>query len=255
MEKRKLLITSIFGILLSFFMLSSVSAYYSSANTILDSVVNAWEPVLRAILGGDDWSGMFLFEKLLLLIILICLVYISIGTIPIFNNQKGVKWIISIVVPLIGVRYMNYEWIAAVILQYQALAIILTTILPFALFVFFLYNLGWDSSTLRRIGWSLFIVVYFGLWSTTQLAANATMYLWTIAVAIVCFIFDKKIQKYFTKNSGKEAEENIKADMAIEAWKKYQQALEVYEKSGGTNKLAERQAKKYHDFLKKHGLL
>jgi hypothetical protein len=153
------------------------------------------QPILQALFGGFGWNGLYLFERLLLFILLIAVVYVALSRVPLFedNERKSIRWVISIIIPLIGIRYINYEWMSAIILQYTALAVILTCILPFLIYFYFVYNMGGESGALRKIMWALFIGIYLGLYSTAELNADPTIYLWTVVVSAVCFFIDGKI--------------------------------------------------------------
>ena len=205
MVKKRALMFLIFGLMASLVasLISSVSAagFYVSSRDISQSVINSWvnflEPILQALFGGYGWSGMFLFERLLLFILLIAVISVALTKVPLFgdDDRKAVRWVITIIVPLIGMRYINFEWLSAIILQYRALAIILTAVIPFIIYFYFLYNVDSDYGALRKVGWLLFIGIYAGLWSTTENDANATIYIWTVVAAILCLVFDNLIMR------------------------------------------------------------
>jgi hypothetical protein len=199
MEKRKIVFAGIFGALLVSLLAQVVSAYgfyFGGPGMLIDSMVRTWEPLLQALLGGFGWSGMYLFERLLLFILLLTLIYLILGKVPLFEKQKATKWVVAVIVPLIGIRYIDYAWLSSIIMQYRFLAIILTSILPFILFFFFIYNLGWDYPMLRKAGWIMFIGVYIGLWSTVG-AEDSPIYLWTLVAGLVCLIGDGRIERYY----------------------------------------------------------
>jgi len=189
----------LFGILLMNF--ASAYFYFPDARSLTQSVIDAYvdvgEPILQALFGGyGGWSGFLLFERFLLFILLLSLIYVVLGRVEIFEEQKAVRWVIAIIVPLIGMRFVDYEWLSAVLLQYQVLAIAMTAILPFFIYFFFLYSMALDYPIPRKLGWIFFGVVYIGLWSTTMSESASQIYFWTIAAVVVCLIFDKKIENY-----------------------------------------------------------
>lgn len=190
-------------VLIGLSMISFASAYYfPSARQVSESVittyVDVFEPFLRALLGGNDWTGLLLFEKLLLFILLMAVIYAATGNLSLFEEHKAVRWAISIIVPLIGVRYMNYDWVNTVITQYQVVAIAITSLLPFMVYFVFLHN-GIDSSMFRRVGWLLFILVYLGLWTTTESEGTSAIYFWTLIAAVVFAWFDGTIHGWYAK--------------------------------------------------------
>jgi hypothetical protein len=191
------------------------SAYYlPSARTITESTVQAFvdvfEPILDAVFGGTSYSSYLLFEKLLLFLILLGIVYVAVGFVPMLEEQPFVRWIVAIIVPLLGVRFLEEGWLVTIILQYQVLAIALTSVLPFIIYFFFLQNVGTNYSSIRKIGWVLFIVVYLGLWSTVENAAYSSIYFWTMIVSLLFLLFDGTIHQYFLNQEMKAIGANSK---------------------------------------------
>jgi hypothetical protein len=179
------------------------------------------EPFLQAFLGGYDYTGYLLFEKFLLFILLMSLVYVSVKNIPVFKDQKWVIWTISIIVPIIGVRFLDFEWLNTVFMQYQVLAVALSGILPFIIYLFFLHNAfqGPGYSATRKIGWVFFIVVYYGLWSTSRENNYGEVYFWTMLISVLFLFLDGTIQRALMKQKWAESfnEELGKAVASLEA--------------------------------------
>jgi len=99
--------------------------------------VSDWAaPFLQAIFGGAD-SGMLLFEKFLIFILLLCLVYLSLKNISLFEDQKTILWVVAIIVPVLAVRFLNISWVNTIIFQYELLGIVLAGVFPFLIFFFF----------------------------------------------------------------------------------------------------------------------
>lgn len=191
------IVFSLMSNLVSAYWGSSYGGYFGSA---IDSVVRAWEPIFAAIFGGFGWNGMYLFERVLLFVVLMIVVYLALLRVPVFegDDKKTFRWVAAIIIPLIGIRWINYEWLNAIILQYTFLAILLTTILPFLLYFFFIYSMYLDS-WLRKIAWIFFIGIYIGLWSTSVGQTNSTIYLWTLVAALICLFMDKKIAGWYIR--------------------------------------------------------
>ena len=244
-----------FVFILAILSLSFVSAYNGAfdlrraSEGVIEIVVDGIEPLAQAILGGEDYYGTLLFEKLILFTILLSIVYISLKNFPIFQENKPVIWIVSIAVPLIAIRFINFVWLNTIILQYQVLGVAILGILPFLIYLFFLHNAS-DSSTVRKIGWIFFIVVYFGLWSTSEGETYGQVYFWTMILSLVFLLIDKTIHRYMTlqrmrgagstdiiQHVGKIKEEIIKAaDLPLPQREKdklirgLQKRLKVYQK-------------------------
>jgi hypothetical protein len=201
MRKEGLLGIFVFACFVFALTLSSVSAApYSNFREIsqgmIDFYVDIGEPILTALFGGGTWSGIYLFEKLLIFIIVLALVYLILGKFPLFEDQKGIRWIVAIIVPLLGVRYMDVSWVESIIGQYTFLAVIFTAIIPFLLYFFFIYNIAGDHGIIRKLGWLIFVGIYFGLWSGVS-DSRAGIYFWTFVAALVCLLGDNLIQKRY----------------------------------------------------------
>jgi hypothetical protein len=176
---------------------------------LINFFVNWAEPFLQVTLGGYNYTGYLLFEKFLLFILLMSIVYVAIRKIPAFENQKFVIWTIAIIVPLLSVRFLNFEWLNTVFLNYQVLGVALAGILPFVIFLFFVHNALAQYPVARKIAWVFFIVVYYGLWTTSAEANYGVVYFWTMIISFVFLLLDGTIHRYLDKqkwaDSDKEA--------------------------------------------------
>lgn len=210
-------------VLLGIMLSSFASAYFyfpdlrSVTQSVIDSYVSVGEPILSALFGGyGGWTGFLLFERFLLFVLLVSVIYVILGRIEFFDNQRAVKWVVAIIVPLIGIRFIDFDWLSAVLLQYQALALILTSLLPFVLFFFFVHSIGKDYPMLRKIAWIFFIGVYVGLWNTAQSGVQGSVYFWTMVAAILGLLLDKRIEmwmqaKQFAKQGRWRTDDEIAA--------------------------------------------
>jgi hypothetical protein len=191
----------------------------------IDFFTNLFWPILYVLFGGSTWSGEFLFEKLLIFIMLVALIFVILSkSVPIFKDDenKKVKWIIAVIIPLIAIRYIEPQWLNGILLQNAVLAIALTTLLPFIIYFFFLVEgVGKDSHTVRMVGWIIFIVIYFGIWSTSDLEI-ANYYIWIMVLAIACLVFDGTIQSYFHKQELKKANAASAAEILADLHRRYE---------------------------------
>lgn len=201
MKRNNLLLVS--ALLLSVTLASFASAAYfpdarSLSQSVIDGYISVGEPILQALFGGyGGWSGFLLFERFLIFILLASIIYVVISKsqFQLFENQKAVKWIIAIIVPLIAMRFINYDQLEAILQQYQLLGIVLSSILPLLIFFYFVHSLGADYPILRKILWIFFIAIYVGLWSTGS-ETQSTIYFWTFIVAVLFLLFDTRIEIY-----------------------------------------------------------
>jgi hypothetical protein len=188
-------------LILFFAFMPFVSAQYFGnwgygTEQVIDSVVSNLEPFFRALLGGNDWTGYLLFEKILLLILISIVVSIVLGNLPPFKNynKKGILRLISLIIGIIGVRNLNYIWIGTILVQYQVLFISIAGILPFMIYWYFAKSF---DNWVRKTAWVFYAIIYFGLWATTSLETYSSVYLWGALVALVyAFVFDSMVIRW-----------------------------------------------------------
>ncbi|MEK6908866.1 MAG: hypothetical protein AABX23_02335 [Nanoarchaeota archaeon] len=175
--------------------------FWYGTEQVIDSIVQNLEPIFRVLLGGNDWTGYLLFEKILLFILISIIVGVILGNLPFFQGfkHKGILRLVAIIIGLLGVRNLNYIWIGTILVQYQVLFIAIAGILPFMIYWYFVKDLdGW----LRKMAWVFYAVIYFGLWATTELTAYSEVYLWgAIGSLIYAFIFDTWVSRWLELNS------------------------------------------------------
>ncbi len=183
---------------------------------VIELVVDWSEPFLAGILGGEEYDGFLLFEKFLFFILLLSVVYIALKQITIFEDNPAVIWTVAIIIPLLAVRFMDFVWLNTIILSYAVLGIALGGILPFIIYMFFLHGVFEESSGGRKIGWIFFIIVYFGLWSTSEEVTYAWIYFVTMGVSLVFLLFDGTIHRVFEKQRWKESRNSSLYDVINE---------------------------------------
>ncbi len=174
--------------------------FFGGTQQVVDSLVQNLEPLLRALLGGNDWTGYLLFEKTLLFILIAIIVGIILTNVPVFSGlkNKGILRLVAVIVALLGVRNLNYIWIGTILVQYQVLFIAVAGILPFLIYWTFVNSFkGEENSWLRKAMWCFYTIVYLGLWMTTELEAYASIYLWgAIASLVYAFFIDEHLMRW-----------------------------------------------------------
>ncbi len=204
MFNNKKIFLSFVGVLfLSLFVLNLVSAYGYSFVGSIDNAVYQIQPIAQFFLGGFDYTGYMLFERFLFFIILLSVTYVSLVKAPFFEKQKNVVIVLSIVVPLLSVRYINFEWLNTMLMAYQVFGIALTSIIPFIIYFFFLMGIAKEYPGIRKIGWIFYGCVYLGLYFTADNQFYGQVYIWTALGALVFFLLDKSIQNYFSEQKRK----------------------------------------------------
>jgi hypothetical protein len=181
------------------FLSSTVSAFYLPSfgqigHDLVYTTTDFFEPILNALFGG--YSSGYVFETLLLFVLISSLVYIALGKVPIFKGHSGIRGILTVAIPLLSIRWIDYEWFVTVMNTYKVLGIVLSSVLPFILYFYFLYNAADDNQILRKLGWLFLIVVYTGLWTSEYASAlNSIVYFWTVVAALICLVFDSAINR------------------------------------------------------------
>jgi hypothetical protein len=148
-------------------------------------------------LGG---TGDYLFERILLFFILIAFLFVIIKRIPFFKNNLGANIVVTIAISLLISRFFgDTEYLKTVLAPYTVLGIALSAVIPLVIYFFFVES--FESSTLRKILWIFFIVVFFGIWSTRapDLGQAAYIYLLTGIVALVLLFADGTIRRIMWK--------------------------------------------------------
>ena len=202
------------GVIVLFLMILVLSASFVSAEffgeneagqvmqSIVDIVVGFFKPLLVVVLGGDElaFSELYLFERFILFVILVSLVFLSLKRVDIFKDNPSVLWIIAIAIPLIAIRMIDLEWLHTIFMQYEILGIVFTSLLPFIIYFLFLHNILEAYPTMRKIGWALFAVIYFFMaYDPSNQRAHTEVYFWTAFASIVFLFLDGTIRSYFYK--------------------------------------------------------
>ena len=190
--------------------------FWYGTEQVIDSVVQNLEPLLRALLGGRDWTTYLLFEKTLLFILISIIISVILGNLPFFKDykHKGVLRLVAVVIGILGVRNLNYIWINTILVQYEVLFIAVTGILPFMIYWFFVKEF---DDLVRKVAWVFYAVIYLGLWATTELEAYSAVYLWGAIVALVyAFALDIPIQRWLKERDEKTRHRtNIEYQIAL----------------------------------------
>ena len=170
--------------------------FFYGTEQVINSLVQNLEPLFRALLGGQDWTGYLLFEKVLLFVLISIITGLVLHNLPIFKDRthKGIFRLVAIIIGLLGVRNLNYIWIGTVLVQYQVLFVAIAGILPFMIYWYFVKEFdGW----IKKAAWIFYAVIYFGLWTTTELEAYASVYLWSaLGSLIYAFFIDIRVQQW-----------------------------------------------------------
>lgn len=201
--KRVLVLLLFLGLLVFSPLIVSAQYYgggfYGGADSAFSWIQNNVGPVFGYVLGGN---GDLLFERILLFFILLAFIFVILGRIKVFKNNVAVIWIVTLAVSLLATRYMSdLSLVKNVLLPYTILGVALTAAIPFIIYFFFVESFE-ESSTLRKILWIFFIVVFLGIWADRQseLGNLAYIYILTGLIAFVCLLADGTIRRALIKD-------------------------------------------------------
>lgn len=206
LKRNKIFVSFVSLLLLTVFVLNFVSAYWSSGFVgSIDNVAYQIQPVAQFFLGGYDYTGYMLFERFLVFLLILSVTFIALSKAPFFADQKNVVMLLSFVIPLMSVRYINFEWLNTIMLSYQVFGIALTAFIPFVIYFFFLMGIAPNHAAIRKIGWVFFLCVYLGLYTTSDSSFYGQVYMWTALVAFVFLLADGSIARAMMWNKIKES--------------------------------------------------
>ncbi|MDO8467509.1 MAG: hypothetical protein Q7S56_01000 [Nanoarchaeota archaeon] len=210
----------VIGLFLFVFLFSIVGFVSAATSDVTKSItdgINSFAEVASPIfsfllgdVGGAD-PGLYLLLKFLFMIIILSLVYYAFTAIPGLGDNKFLAWIISIAVSIIAVRFMGTEEIVNFIwLPNGVLGVTFAALLPFLLFFFFIEKI--NVSTVRKVGWIAFLVIFVGLaiyrWDALAVTGNSNwyanlgwMYVIIIVLSVLAIIFDRQIRARFILSS------------------------------------------------------
>jgi len=180
---------------------------------IIDWIKNLLSPFASAILG----DGELLFERFLLLIIVLALTQIVLSRTPIFEDKNTIAWIIALSTAILSTRYLtDITYVQNALLPYNVLGITLTGVIPLLIFFFFVES--FDSSTIRKVSWAFFIAIFIGLWidRSSELGNLAWIYALTGLLAFLALLFDGTIRRTIIKQQMEQLGHNRRGDFERE---------------------------------------
>jgi len=210
---------------------SAQTTFPEVVNGFVDGLTKIIEPIAKILLGdiagsGDFSSSDVLWSKSLFLILIFSVIYVVSQRIDFLSSNSTAHFIISFVVALLGTRWLgDARFIQALLLPYSALGIAISAVIPFIAW-FMIVNVGMKGATtsVRRIFWTLFGVVFLFLWLSriTELATVAMYWIYpaTFVAAILMAIQDGTIRRFQLKLELENVEKNTAGEAIIELKKK-----------------------------------
>lgn len=225
------------ALVLCSFLVKAYDFPVDDLKTTMDNAIQAIKdmvsPIFEFILGVSSLDEYF-FSRVLLLILLYAVVQAVLFRVEIFRRNRATIYIISIVVSVLGARYMgDLQFIQGVLLPYGTLAIAITFFLPFLIFFWFVFDTV-NTSVGRRLAWGLFGVVFIALWIARRDVLGAAQWVYVLGVGLVlfCLVFDSRIRNYFSLHEINVARRHLNDAQRVQMLHDYHLALDAFNRTG-----------------------
>lgn len=162
----------------------------------------------------------FLFIKILLFALVLIVVYSVLKKNEILSGDKTINGIIAVTVSILSVRYLPDNFVQAIMFQYGALAVGITTFIPVMIFFYFIHQSGVGPFG-RRFAWIVYLGAFFALWTFRyeDLGAANWIYWIVIGFVVISIMFDKRIHEYLGMSGFRKARDARKVERRIRAQK------------------------------------
>ena len=210
-------------LLLSSFLISFVSAadgLVDLTKTAVDSSIDFIKPYVGILVNETDLSASndVFMAKWIILLIVFSVVYLALKKSTTFFDEHGwVLWIISLAVPILGIRFLGADLIRTLLIPNAAFTAVVFAGLPFVLI--YLITSTWVSPYGRRAAWILFAVIFLALYSTTPQGKFSYIYPLAGVLALAMAVFDGTLAKFRGAAAASKAESFAKLK-SVAAWKK-----------------------------------
>jgi hypothetical protein len=146
-------------------------------------------------------------SSLLLTTLVVLAVYSLMSFLPLFgDSSEGIKWSASIIIGILSFLYVDITTIKTILINYETLGVILTSIIPFLIIFAFSLRLesaktgpnfifNWFLNKFLLIGFGVYLAVKIGN-SMKDASFSKTLliiYIITFAITIVWFFIQKKV--------------------------------------------------------------
>jgi len=186
----------------------------------------------------ESFDELF-FAKILLFLLIFFVTYTVLRRNDTFGKDKKIAIIITSAISILAIRYLPTEFVEAILLQYSAFAVGITTLLPLMIFFFFLHQSGIGHRG-RQMGWIIYgaaLIAIVGM-RYTDLGSASYIYYAAIIGIIISILGDKMIHEQFRESERKEGKKQRNLRLYMRLDKEYRELSENIEKSGitGTDK-------------------
>ncbi len=199
-------------------------------NDIIEKGIEILTPFFQKVI-GDYSTSSFFFTKILFLILLTIIIKNILDRTPIGEGNKNISIIISSIVSVIAIRFIQEnEFFEAILIQYGVLGIAITTILPMVIFFYFIHNTKVGTFG-RKMFWGIYAITLGAIWMTkaNELPEIANWIYGLTFVAAIIFIFlDKSIHSYFGLSEFTHYEKKVNKKMIRKILKDLDELEEDY---------------------------
>ena len=186
-------------LLLSLFLLLSITLV-AAEGTLLDRIGASSFDLPQVDI--DAQTTKLSVANVILFLIYFLLVFDIITFLPFFENPKWAKWAVAGGVGILGFLFLDPAYVGVVIGNYEALAVALTSVIPFLLLFAFMYRLEKEAldgdlsvAVSKPISYVVLIIfaLYLGYKLFTEPEAYAIWYGVSFVAVIVLFFLKEKI--------------------------------------------------------------
>jgi len=171
---------SVFLAALSIFTILLTTSVFA-ADGVYTTFVEKLSEILTNALGGStgyDFVSNILSPQILFGLLVFLVVFAIVEQISLFNKNRVISVIISVVIGILAGGFINPAWIQPLLNQYEALGVAITFLIPFALIFYFLKEVAPTNQLVQKFVWVIYLIIviitYFlnstkivGFWPTT----------------------------------------------------------------------------------------
>ncbi|MBU2522907.1 MAG: hypothetical protein KKE23_01295 [Nanoarchaeota archaeon] len=174
--------------------------------------------------------------RLLIFVLLAVVLYAPAKKIVSGNEKVGA--LISSIIAIMAIRFMTPEMVAGMFLPYQALGVVLSILIPFILFEFFMLGFGEDfPPTFRTIGYVMLAGIFTMMWwfRWTDIGDLAYYYLGATVLCLIALSLDQKFREWRMVNRIGSAKKRAAYHSIIALEKELKQAIDNFGSAAANN--------------------
>lgn len=246
----------IFGILILIGLIGMVRAEGQMANDfqqMIEEFTGILKVFFTAILGQEIANGRMFFQTCLILIVVYGIIYSVLNRMSLFSGNGFLLLFTSAAVSILGIRFIDAEFISSILIPYGALGASIAIFLPYLIYFFFVHT-SVRGTFGRRAAWVLFGIILIGLYISrsvsyfngTGVTGSETGYnsmsLLGLLFVIISAWLDPQIHGYFGAFKAGKALSKMHSDAYVRTMHKLGVLEEAY--NSGLDVATYRQKKK-----------